>query len=46
MCYNYDDPCDVCLGDSDTEEQCFFCDKIDCICDDLTDAYRERDLFL
>jgi len=47
MCYSYDDPCDACLGiPSDLEEQCMFCDQIDCICDELTDQYLESDLEL
>ena len=26
-------------------EDCFFCNKVDCICDELTDRYKEDDLF-
>ena len=26
-------------------EDCFFCNKVDCICDELTDRYKEIDLF-
>lgn len=46
------EPCteDDCEGiiEIDTEgldEDCFFCNKFDCICDELTDRYKERDLF-
>jgi len=43
VCFNYDDPCDDCMGiPSDIEDQCFFCEKIDCICDELTDNYKEN----
>lgn len=44
MCQSYDDPCDRCIGIAEEEEReyCFFCDKYDCICDELTDAYLEN----
>lgn len=42
MCQNYDDPCDNCMGIAEEEEQCFLCNKYDCICDELTDAYLEN----
>ena len=33
-------------GFKDDYEGCFLCDSKDsCICDDLTDRYKERDLF-
>jgi hypothetical protein len=32
-------------GFEDDEEECFFCIKVDCICDEMTDRYKERDLF-
>jgi hypothetical protein len=29
----------------DTDPRCFFCNEIDgCICDEITDRYKERDL--
>ena len=31
--------------DFDDDPRCSTCEKIDCICDELTDRYRERDLF-
>lgn len=43
MCHNYDDPCDTCMGlPNPHEDDCFFCDKTDCICDALTDNYKEN----
>ena len=49
MCYHYEDyDCNRCMGieidDDPDNEECFFCEKIDCICDELTDNYKERDL--
>jgi len=35
---------DILDAEEDLEE-CFLCDKVDCICDELTDRYKERDLF-
>ena len=43
MCTNYDDPCDLCMGlPYPGEDACFFCNKTDCICDELTDNYKEN----
>jgi hypothetical protein len=33
------------LNHEDDDERCSTCNKVDCICDMLTDTYRERDLF-
>jgi hypothetical protein len=34
-----DDLCDEAMGIFDDEESCFFCDKINCICDEEHDDY-------
>lgn len=42
MCRNYDDPCDDCMGVPNNDDECFFCEKVNCICDELTDNYKEN----
>ena len=37
------EPCDN--DECEDLEDCFFCNKVDCICDELTDRYKEIDLF-
>jgi hypothetical protein len=37
------EPCDN--DECEDLEDCFFCNKVDCICDELTDRYKEDDLF-
>ena len=37
------EPCDN--DECEDLEDCFFCNKVDCICDELTDRYKEADLF-
>lgn len=48
MCYHYEDyDCNRCMGiELDYEDECFLCNKTDCICDAQTDAYLERDLYI
>lgn len=42
MCRDYDDPCDDCMGIPTEIDECMFCEQTDCICDQLTDNYKEN----
>lgn len=42
MCRDYDDPCDDCMGIPTDIDVCTFCALENCICDELTDNYKEN----